>query len=310
MKKYQKGIVSWFIVFTMVFMSCFSSVFALTNDEYNISKNAMGILTTGSGLEIIEGELDSDEIYEPSSFEFSGNVYLIGDSTVCEYDEKTVTSLDRQGWGMRLGDYFNKEVAIHNLALSGRSSRSFVSEKNYTKLLNELGEGDYLFIQFGHNDQKTDGRETTPGLDLTTLDEEGKNAAGEYSYEWFLINKYIEPALEKGAMPVLVTPITRRSSSGKANYSAHVPYQEAMMKVAGEYNIPCIDLMTKTVELYTSIYKEGGAEATAALHALKVSGDTTGIDNTHLSVKGATLVSGLVVDGIKDLDLVLADYIK
>lgn len=300
MKKIQKNIVSLFIVFTMIFMNCFSSVFAASTDVFKLNVNAMKTITTGSGV----------EISKPTTFEFSGKVYLVGDSTVCEYDEKTVTTLDRQGWGMRLGDHFNEELTITNLALSGRSTRSFINEKNYTRLLNELGEGDYVFIQLAHNDQKDDERGTTPGLDLDTLDEEGKNAEGVYSYEWFLMNKYIEPALERGAMPVLVTPITRRSSSGKANYKDHVPYQEAMKKLAEEYNIPCLDLMTKTVETYIAIYNEGGAEATAALHALKVSGETIGIDNTHLSVKGATLVSGLVVEGIKELGLPLVSYLK
>ena len=309
MKRHQKTIVSWFVIFTMIFVNCFSNIFAVTADGEGICKNAMNSLTTESSLQVNGDSLQANP-YEPNSFEFSGNVYLIGDSTVCEYPESTVTTLDRQGWGMRLGDYFNDKVTIHNLALSGRSSRSFVTEAYYTKLLNELSEGDYLFIQFGHNDQKNDGRETKPGLDLTTLDEEGKNEAGEYSYEWFMIHKYIEPALEKGAVPVLISPITRRSSSGKANYKDHVPYKEALESLAEAYQVPYIHLMSQTVDLYLEVFAEGGAEATAALHALKESNGEMIIDNTHLSTKGATLVSGLVAASVKALDLQLAEYIQ
>lgn len=306
MRKSRRSIVSWFIMFTMVLMSCFGNVFAATMDE-NALKAVVTKSTTESSLKTTISALKSE-------FKFSGNVYVIGDSTACEYPVETVIPLNRQGWGMRLGEYFNEDVTVHNLALSGRSSKSFTTEEYYTKLLNELGKGDYLLIQFAHNDQKKDdaARYTVPGLDLSTLDSEGKNAEGISSYEWYLIEKYIKPAVKRGAMPVLLTPITRRASSGGANYKNHVPYQEAIFEIAKTYDIPCIDVMNKTVALYTNIFNEGGAEATAALHAMKVDSKTGELitDNTHLSAKGSKLISGLVVEGIKELGLPLADYIK
>ena len=104
-----------------------------------------------------------------------------------------------------------------NLALSGRSSRSFLSEQNYQTLKNSLGKGDYLFIQFGHNDEKTNeqqypGLGTYPSLDWSTLDNTGKDSQGRYSYEYILAAYYINLAKNKGAVPVLETPITRRGA--------------------------------------------------------------------------------------------------
>lgn len=93
--------------------------------------------------------------YEPEDFKFSGKVYLVGDSTVCEYDENYSVPYNRYGWGMKFAEQFNG-VQVTNLALSGRSSRSFLADQNYQALKSSLGKGDYLFIQFGHNDEKTD----------------------------------------------------------------------------------------------------------------------------------------------------------
>lgn len=242
--------------------------------------------------------------YELSGFQFSGKVFLVGDSTVCEYDSNTTSTLDRYGWGMKLGEQFNG-VTVRNLALSGRSSRSFLTETNYTTLCNEIGAGDYLFIQFGHNDEKTDestypGLGTYTGLDWSTLDSNGMNSSGQYSYEWILAAKYITMAQNKGALPILVTPITRRGSDGTANYAGHVAYQEAMIGIAAMYNIPVIDMTTQTTELYTELYSSGGADATAAMHCISSSGS---IDNTHLSGLGASTIAGMIADNCVDLGL-------
>lgn len=250
--------------------------------------------------------------YEPVGFQFSGKVYTVGDSTVCEYDSNTVSSLNRMGWGMQLANEYNN-VTVNNLALSGRSSRSFLAEKNYTTLCSSIGSGDYLFIQFGHNDEKTDestypGLGTYPNLDMSTLDGNGMNSSGQYSYEWILLNKYIKMAQSKGAVPVLVTPITRRASDGSANYGAHTAYQQALIRLGQEQGVAVIDMTALTTELYTSLYNSGGADATAALHCYS---DTNGtIDNTHLSVYGAQTIAGMIADQTKSLGLTIGNYVK
>lgn len=123
---------------------------------------------------------------------------------------------------------------------------------NIKTMCDSIGKGDYLLVQFGHNDEKTDDadRGTYPGLDFSTLDNEGKNANGQYSYEWTILNKYVRVAQAKGATVVLVTPVARRSSDGTANYKSHVAYVEGLVALGKEYNIPVIDMTTKTATLY------------------------------------------------------------
>ena len=273
------------------------------------------ILRTNTDLVLGDAISSSDtaSLYEPENFSFSGNVYLVGDSTVCEYNSTYTAGFNRYGWGMKLSDEYNN-VNVTNLALSGRSSRSFLSETNYTTLCNSIGKGDYLFIQFGHNDEKTDestypGLGTYPDLDMSTLDSNGMNSSGQYSYEWILLNKYIKLAQNVGAVPVLVTPITRRASSGLPYYSAHTDYQQAMISLGKEYNVAVIDMTALTTKLYTNLYNSGGADATAALHCYSDEANTT-IDNTHLSNYGATVIAGMVADQTKSLGLTIGNNLK
>lgn len=252
-------------------------------------------------------------VYEPKDFSFSGNVYLVGDSTVCEYDSTFSTAYNRYGWGMKLADKFSG-VKVTNLALSGRSSRSFLEESNYTVLCNSIGKGDYLFIQFGHNDEKTDesvypGLGTYPKLDMKSLDGNGKNSKGQYSYDWILLNKYIKIAQAKGAVPVLITPITRLATDGKPYYQAHTDYQQAMIALGKQYNIPVIDTTTLTTELYNNLYTSGGAGATAEMHCYADEAKTT-LDNTHLSNLGATRIAGIIAEQTNKLGLTIGNYLK
>ncbi len=290
--------------------------FVDTNDIRRLSDYLLGknVTLEKSGVTIAStNDTSATSKYESDDFVFSGNVYLVGDSTVCNYSGTWCTDYNRYGWGMKLAEQFTG-VTVTNLAISGQSSRSFLEYDEYTTLVNSLSEGDYLFIQFGHNDEKTDestypGLGTYTGLDFSTLDSDGKNSSGQYSYEWMLLNKYINLALEVGATPVLVTPITRRSSDGQAYYSAHTAYQQAMITLGEEYGIAVIDMTALTTELYTNLYASGGADATAALHCYSDSAQTT-IDNTHLSSYGASLIASIIAEQTKDLGLKISDCLK
>ena len=245
---------------------------------------------------------------EPSETSFSGKIYLVGDSTVCEYDSNTQQTLNRYGWGMKLKEQLSG-VSVTNLALSGRSSRSFLAEKNYQTLKNSLGKGDYLFIQFGHNDEKTDeaqypGIGTYPGLDRNTLDNTGKDSQGRYSYEYILTAYYIDLAKNKGAVPVLITPITRRASDGQANYKQHTPYQQAMITLGKQNNVAVIDMTDLTTQLYNNLYNAGGASETAKMHCYADTARTK-IDNTHLSNAGASKIAQMIVEQARKQGLIL-----
>ena len=248
--------------------------------------------------------------YESADFKFSGKVYLVGDSTVCDYSSNDNASLDRYGWGQKLAGCYNN-VSVTNLAISGSSSRSFLTEQNYQTLKSSLGKGDYLFIQFGHNDEKTDestypGLGTYPNLDWNTLDSYGKDSAGRYSYEYLLAAYYINLAKNAGAQPVLITPITRRGLDGKPNYSGHTDYQNGMLTLG---NVPVIDMTALTTKLYTDLYNYGGADETAKLHCYIDAAHTT-LDNTHLSNAGAQKIASMIAVQTQQLGLTIGNHKK
>ena len=248
--------------------------------------------------------------YEPAGFGFSGKVFLIGDSTVSYYSEAQSKELgDRYGWGMKLADYFTG-VTVENLAIGGTSSRTFLQQGNYTKLENELGSGDYLFIQFGHNDEYLSSayRCTYPLLDPETLDEEGKNAEGQYSYEFFL-KKYIALAKEKGAVPVLVTPVTFLAKNGGAVYIDHKNYRQAMIDLGQAENVAVMDMTMKTAEVYDDLYNNGKADETFKFHCYTDATKQT-VDRVHLSSDGADLVASLIAQETEELGLTLGDHRK
>ena len=241
--------------------------------------------------------------YEPGGFEFSGRIVLVGDSTVCNYSESFSKQLgDRYGWGMKLAENF-EGVTVLNYAVGGASTLNYLPLPQYAQMKETLGKGDYLFIQFGHNDEATtDKRGTYPGLDKDTLDENGKDPQGRYSYEFLLMKYYVQLARDKGAVPVLITPITVLGTDYLPYYERHIPYQNAMKALAAENNIPLIDMTTKTVELYNKLYQTGGSDATKKMHCYTNAAKTV-LDHTHLSEYGAATIAPIIANETKTLGL-------
>jgi lysophospholipase L1-like esterase len=225
-------------------------------------------------------------------------IFLVGDSTVCEFAVDSGYHVKRAGWGRYLQPWFvSGKVAVFNYAMSGRSSKSFTTEVAYRRVWNEIGAGDYLFIQFGHNDEKTE--DTERGTDASQPREK------EGSFKWYLYEKYLVPARQKGVYPVLITPVSRRDEGGGA-VDSHKNYDDAVRELAEETGVPLIDLTQKTAELYERIFGEEGAEGTAALFAVQNDGI---LDNTHFNGRGAREVCSLLIEGIKELKLPLANLI-
>lgn len=243
-------------------------------------------------------------------------VYLIGDSTVCEYgDDSKNYNVERAGWGENISNYFNDNVNFVNLAISGRSARSFTYEAKYQQLLKNIKSGDYVFIQFGHNDQKED--------DLTLEDTSKRyrhsspvgDETVEGSFAYYLYTYYIKVAQEKGAIPVLVTPIVRREFEGGKVKDSHysvvegekaISYDDAMRQLAKKLNVTLIDLNAKTEALYNEL----GEEVTIGFHALYNSNKGDKVDNTHLNDIGSQKVAGLVAEAIKASHLALKNELK
>ena len=160
-------------------------------------------------------------------------VYLIGDSTMCEY-EMSRTPLT--GWGMPFKYFFDSTVKIDNRARGGRSTRTFISENRWQPVADSLQQGDYVLIQFGHNDEAKEEKykdRYTPVADYKTN-----------------LIKFIEETRSKKAIPVLITPVTRMrfDKEGKIE-ETHREYSAAVWEVGKQLNTPVIDLDAKSREL-------------------------------------------------------------
>ncbi|MGG1400797.1 rhamnogalacturonan acetylesterase [Bacillus salipaludis] len=222
-------------------------------------------------------------------------LYLAGDSTVSNYTDNMAP---RTGWGQVLPEFFNKRVRIKNCAVPGRSSKSFIMEGRLAGILKQIHKGDYLFIQFGHNDEKIKDptRYTKPST----------------TYKSYL-KQYIAGARQKGAIPILVTPMERRrfSSQGDA-LNTHGRYPSAIRELGHEEHVAVIDLTAKSKKLFQQL----GPEKTKELFMWIDPGTNPNFprgvqDNTHFQDKGAKEIAKLVVEGIKEHHgLGLREYLK
>jgi lysophospholipase L1-like esterase len=218
-------------------------------------------------------------------------VYLIGDSTMS--NKKTV-AYPETGWGMPFNFFFDSTVIVDNRAKNGRSTRTFISENLWQPVVDNLKEDDYVFIQFGHNDEskeKTD-RYTTPE-----------------QYKSNLV-KFINETRAKKANPILLTPVSRRKfKDGKAQ-ETHQEYSPLVIEVATQQNVSLIDLDTKSRELLQKF----GEEQSKLLFLQLAPGEHPNYpdgkaDNTHFNELGARLMAQIVLSEIKNQKIGLADRI-
>lgn len=201
---------------------------------------------------------------------------LVGDSTI---DHET------SGWGAKLNLFIKEEIV--NKAKSGRSTKSYIDEGRWDEVLNEIAPGNYVFIQFGHNDQKLDN----PAR--------GTQPFGDYQKN---LKMFIENVREKGAKPVLITPVQRRTFNEQGEIENSLgDYPKAMKEVALELNVELIDLWMRSKELYESL----GAEQSKSLFSWYDSPNQTGVpDNTHFNLNGAEQIAKLVAAEIQQQGLI------
>jgi len=218
-------------------------------------------------------------------------LYIIGDSTAANKQEK---AYPETGWGMALQSYFKPDVTVDNRALNGRSTKSFRAEKRWDPILAQLNPGDYVFIEFGHNDEKVD--KPTVGVSLA-------------DFKINLVN-YVKETRSKKAFPVLLTPISRRSFKNGVLIDSHGDYPRITRQVADSLNVPLIDMLAKTESLLTRLGDEPSIKLFNYVDSGNVNYPNGKKDDTHLSPEGAKQVAGLVVKGIKELKLSLAKSLK
>lgn len=236
----------------------------------------------------------SDGPLVQEEYDASGTMWIAADSIAVEY--KSDKAMGLCGWGEVLDEYFNSEVTIQNMAIGGRSSKSFTTESNYNTIKKGMQPGDYLLISFGHNDERA-------ALELYT-DPYGDSST-VHSYKWYLKNYYIDPAIRAGAQPVLISPVARRYfyKGEFINPQLHTPYAQAMKELAEEYaemgiTVYYIDLHSKMLDLY----EELGEDGTYSLHAEN--------DTTHLCRAGIDIVCDYMVEEMTKQNMNIISFLK
>ncbi|MBQ9411095.1 MAG: pectin esterase [Bacteroidales bacterium] len=198
-------------------------------------------------------------------------IHLMGDSTMAEKDLPKAG--EERGWGMMFQNYLNpEEVKVVNYAQNGRSTKSFIDLGLWDKVYSAVKPGDYVFIEFGHNDAKAD--------------DPARYAPAYGAYQENL-RTFIDGVREKGGTPVLLTPVARRwFKDGKLDRNCHTDYPAAMKAVALEKGVTLLDVTTPTLDWL----EELGDEASKAYFMISTGKD----DNTHFVSKGARRVTEII----------------
>lgn len=203
-------------------------------------------------------------------------VFLLGDSTVCDQPGEPYAS-----WGQMLPAFFGTKVAVANHAESGESLKSSQGARRLDKVLGLMKPGDYLLIQYGHNDEKEKG-----------------DGIGAFTTYKSSLKHFIAEARKKGGIPIVITPVHRRTfdKDGKITNS-HGDYPEAVRQAAKEENVPLLDLNAMSKDLYEALGPEGSG-------VLFKQGD-----GTHHNSYGAYELARCIVQAIRDQKLKLAKYL-
>lgn len=218
-------------------------------------------------------------------------IFLVGDSTIAIKDPK---AFPETGWGMPFVYFWDSTVTVDNRAMNGRSTRTFMEEKRWDPVVNEMQEGDYVFIQFGHNDEVPSKKSYTPEKDFKAN-----------------LIKYVADTRNKKGNPVLITPVARRKFDSTGNImETHAVYAQIVRDVAKENNVPLIDLSEKSKALFQQL----GTETSKYLLNYLSPGEHPNYpegkqDDTHFSELGARKMAEIVLTEIKNLKLELAERI-
>lgn len=206
-------------------------------------------------------------------------LFLFGDSTTVDNDCEPYTS-----WGQMIPCFFGDGVAIANYAESGLAADTFVGQLRLDKALTQIKPGDYVFIEFAHNDQK----------------EKGPGRGAYYSFSYYT-KQIIDRSMEKGAKVILLTPTRRRffDENGKVK-DTHLDFPQATRDIASREHLPLIDLQDMTGDLYDALGTEGSKKLFVHYPANTYKNQPKELkDNTHFSTYGAYEVARCVLEGLK-----------
>lgn len=214
-------------------------------------------------------------------------IYWAGDSTV-QYND--ITTYPQTGIGQVMHLFLKPEVRVENHGKNGRSTKSFIDESRLPAIYDRITGGDFLFIQFGHNDEK-------------------KEDAARYTEPFgdFMVNleKFVNVARNKGAYPVFITPVERRTvlkEDGSLEQGFHGEYVAAMKQTAENLKVPLVDLYQMSRQKLAEAGVEKPGEWYMCLPAGRYPSHPDGLtDNTHLKYEGAVVYAGCIAKGLKEL---------
>jgi len=219
-------------------------------------------------------------------------IFLAGDSTMSVKETK---AYPETGWGMPFAHFWDSTVTIVNRAKNGRSTKTFISEGLWQSIYNEAGEGDYILIQFGHNDESVEKKERYATPDTFKMN----------------LNKFIAEAKFKKAIPVLFTPVSRRKFDKQGNaLPTHEVYSALVKEVAAQNQIMFIDLDEQS----RSLYQQLGEEQSKLLFLQLQPGEHPNypdgkVDNTHFNELGARLIAQIVLKSLQTISVDLKERI-
>ena len=218
-------------------------------------------------------------------------VFLCGNSTVVDQEEEPWAS-----WGQMITRWFTPQVAIANFAESGLSCTSFLAQLRLDKILTQLKKGDYVIVEFGHNDEK----------------EKKAGDGAWYSYSRNL-KIFADRVREAGGEIIFCTPTARRffNDDHKTIRNTHGDYPEAMKTVARRENIPVIDLTRMSTQFYETLGEEGSKKSLVHYPANTFPGQDKALaDNTHFNPFGAWEIAKMIVMGLKQINSPLVDSLQ
>ena len=244
-------------------------------------------------LMILTGTCTIAKSQLPSKIESSGRkvtVFTIGDSTMAN---KKAAVAPETGWCQALSAFVDQSVEIKNRAVNGRSTKSFITEGRWKAVLDSLKAGDYVFIQFGHNDQKI--QDSTRYAEPFTT----------YSQN---LERFVRETRDRAAIPILFTSIVRRKFENGFLVDTHGDYPLAVRQLAAKWKVPLIDLQLLTAGAVTALGDESSKSIFLWIPPTDLFPQGRK-DDTHLNLEGATLVARLAAQQLIRLDNSLAKHI-
>lgn len=219
------------------------------------------------------------------------NVWMIGDSTMAI---KAPDKFPETGWGVPFAGMFDAKTEVINKARNGRSTKSCIREGIWNEVYDGLKPGDYVLIQFGHNDEKVHKPNTG-----ATIDEYKAN-----------LSFFVTETRSKKATPILLTPIARRAFDKGKLVDTHGEYPHAVKKVADSLHVPLIDLTLQTSDLLTALGEEESTGLFLHLPEGHPHYPKGVVDNTHLNEYGAETIATLVIQDMERQKIGLAKNLK